>query len=281
MNFKTYLMRVLTPLHVGAGTGLGYVDLPIYREAHTDFPAIPASTIKGVFRTEEIRKVSKKKGKEAKQVEEQLTKYDPKEQNAKDEDIEHLYKIFGNQKKEGSVVFTDARVLYFPVKSLKDIFAYVTCPYVIRRFSEDTGENTPDIDISDRNMCKVLNGSSVVVKTNNKDNLVVLEEFALKAEEENSELPGVKFLGESRIVIVHDDLFTYFVKTYTEIQTHIKVGIETGTVEEGALWTEEYIPAETIFYFKVSSDYTIDNHKKIQIGGNSSTGKGIVEVLEL
>ncbi len=281
MNFKTYLMRVLTPLHVGAGTGLGYVDLPIYREAHTDFPAIPASTIKGVFRTEEIRKVSKKKGKEAKQVEEQLTKYDPKEQNAKDDDIQHLYELFGNQKKEGSVVFTDARVLYFPVKSLKGIFAYVTCPYVIRRFSEDTGENTPDIDISDRNMCKVLNGSSVVVKTNNKDNLVVLEEFALKAEEENSKLPGVKFLGKSRIVIVHDDLFTYFVKTYTEIQTHIKVGIETGTVEEGALWTEEYVPAETIFYFKVSSDYSIDNHKKMQIGRNSSTGKGIVEVLEL
>ena len=280
MNFKTYFMRVLTPLHVGAGTGLGYVDLPIYREAHTNFPAIPASAIKGAFRTEEIRRIAKKRGKKATEVEKQLMEYDPEIGSNKDEDIERLYGLFGNQKKEGGAVFTDARVLYFPVKSLKGIFAYVTCPYVIKRFSEDTGKGVPDIDLSDKNTCKVLNNSSVAVNISSS-NVVVLEEFTFEAKEENLKLPATEVIGKNRVVVVHDDLFTYFVKTYTEIQTHIKVGIETGTVEGGALWTEEYVPAETIFYFNVSGNYSIEKHKKIQIGGNSSTGKGIVEVFEL
>ncbi|MGB9874255.1 MAG: RAMP superfamily CRISPR-associated protein, partial [Hydrogenobacter sp.] len=77
-----------------------------------------------------------------------------------------------------------------------------------------------------------------------------------------------------------DELFTHMVKTYTEIQTHIKVSIETGTVERGALWTEEYVPSEAVFYFMVDGDYTI-SEKTFQIGGNTTSGKGIVEVVEL
>ena len=280
MNFKTYLMRVLTPMHIGAGTGLGYIDLPVYRESHTGFPAVPASAIKGVFRTEEIRKIAKEKSKKAKDIEEQLMEYDPEKEGNKNEYIERLYTLFGNQHKEGVVAFTDARILYFPLKSLRGIFAYVTCPYVIKRFSEDTGEDVCEIEIPDKNICKVLNGSSVMVDTNDSK-VVVLEEFTLKAEEEELILPATGYIDKSRVAVVHDDLFTYFVKTFTEIQTHIKVSIETGTVERGALWTEEYVPAESIFYFKVSDNYDIEAHKKIQIGGNSSTGKGMVEVIKL
>ena len=280
MDYKTYLMRVLTPMHVGAGTGLGYIDLPIYREAHTGFPAVPASTIKGVFRTEEIRKLSNGEN-SARDIEERLMDYDP-EEGDEEENIVKLFEMFGNQRKEGNVVFTDARILYFPVKSLRGIFAYVTCPYVLKRFAKDTGQQHSDIEIPDKNICKVLNDSNVVVFVDG-ERYVVLEEFSLKAEEENRNIPAAGLIDKHRVVIVHDDLFAYFVKTFTEIQTHIKVGIETGTVDGGALWTEEYVPAESILYFRVSENqgFNIEDSKKIQIGGGSSSGKGIVEVVKL
>ncbi|WP_461831649.1 RAMP superfamily CRISPR-associated protein, partial [Aquifex sp.] len=59
MKKETYFLKVLTPLHIGIGTSLGYIDLPIYREAHTDFPAIPSSSIKGVLRTEKLKELAK------------------------------------------------------------------------------------------------------------------------------------------------------------------------------------------------------------------------------
>ncbi|MGB9873676.1 MAG: RAMP superfamily CRISPR-associated protein, partial [Hydrogenobacter sp.] len=98
---KTYLIRTLTPLHVGTGTGLGYVDLPIYREAHTDFPSIPASAIKGVLRTYEIRKLARDLKLPAKDAEKRVETCEEKEQ---DESVLRLAKLFGNQNREGSLV---------------------------------------------------------------------------------------------------------------------------------------------------------------------------------
>ena len=39
-----------TPLHAGSGSSVSYVDLPIQREKHTDYPIVQASGVKGAFR---------------------------------------------------------------------------------------------------------------------------------------------------------------------------------------------------------------------------------------
>ena len=44
-----YWIHTITPLHVGAGKGLGYIDLPIAREKVTNWPYIPGSSVKGVI----------------------------------------------------------------------------------------------------------------------------------------------------------------------------------------------------------------------------------------
>ena len=36
-----------TPLHVGCGSSVGIVDLPVLRERTTGFPTIPGSALKG------------------------------------------------------------------------------------------------------------------------------------------------------------------------------------------------------------------------------------------
>jgi len=282
MNTQTYLLRVLTPLHVGSGTSLGYVDLPIYREAHTDFPAIPSTSIKGVLRSEEIKKVAESLNRSLKKVEELMQK---KEEEEIPEEVKKLRELFGVQDREGELAFLDAKVLLFPVKSLRGIFSLVTCPYVIRRFLKDLGMSEGNVPTpTSDGKCIVFSGS-VNTLTHNGKKAVVLEEFTLEAEEiKEAQVISSLPVEKERIVIVSDNLFKFIVKNYTEVQTHIKVDLETGTVKSGALWTEEYVPAETVFYFQIKNfgncDYEIEKGKVLQLGGNSSTGKGFVEVIK-
>src|SRR5439155_14129022 len=50
-DMKRHLLTLYTrtPLHVGSGTSVDVVDLPIMRERITSFPVIPASSLKGVL----------------------------------------------------------------------------------------------------------------------------------------------------------------------------------------------------------------------------------------
>ena len=50
-NMKRHLLTLYTrtPLHVGSGTSVDVVDLPIMRERITGFPVIPSTSLKGVL----------------------------------------------------------------------------------------------------------------------------------------------------------------------------------------------------------------------------------------
>jgi CRISPR-associated protein Cmr4 len=74
MRKEYYLLKVLTPLHIGAGQGLGHVDLPIVREAHTNFPYIPGTSLKGALRNLEINQVARARGEKPSQVEEKANR---------------------------------------------------------------------------------------------------------------------------------------------------------------------------------------------------------------
>jgi CRISPR-associated protein Cmr4 len=292
MRKEHYLLKVLTPLHIGAGQGLGHVDLPIVREAHTNFPYIPGTSLKGALRNLEINQVAKARGEKPSQVEERLTKnkFDQKE-----EDILRLAKIFGvagegaEESKEvgaGKVLFSDAFIVLFPVKSAKGIFSLTTCPYVINRFFELLGIEQRVKDVPE--------GKAKVLSTKDHRNLInnklLLEEFVFEAEESEElkkfvELVGT-FVGEEnkrRIVCVNDTDFKDFVSNYTEVQTHIKIDLNTGTVKEGALWTEEYVPAESVFAFSLVflEDLDFTPPTTFHLGGDITTGKGFVKVQRL
>jgi len=105
-----------TPLHAGSGDSLGIVDMPIQREKHTGFPKIEASSLKGSIR-EHFERVEGEKN-------------------------PNIIAAFGSEgddnnesSKAGALGFTDARLLLFPVKSMKGVFAWVTCPQIINKFN--------------------------------------------------------------------------------------------------------------------------------------------------
>ena len=290
MQKEIYLLKTITPLHIGAGQGLGHVDLPVVREVHTNFPYIPGTSLKGALRNLEINQVAMTIGEKPSQVEEKLTKGE-----LKDESMLRLAKIFGvagegaeegGEVGAGKVLFSDGFILLFPVKSAKGIFSLTTCPYAINRFFEFVG--------LDQRIKEVQEGKVKVLDTKDHKNLIngklLLEEFIFEAED-SQELKGFVellkgFLGEEnikRLVCVSDTDFTDFVSNYTEVQTHIKINLDTGTVKEGALWTEEYVPAESVFVFGLTFLENIEYSppSTFHLGGDITTGKGFVKVQRL
>jgi len=240
-------------------------------------------------------------------LEEKLTdkdKFDPE-----DRDIVRLAKIFGaagevaEHNKEalekgkevgaGKVLFSDAFIVLFPVKSAQGVFSLTTCPYVINRFFELLGIDQRVEDVPEGKV-KVLstNGHKNLINDKNKYKLL-LEEFVFEVEESEElkkfvELVGT-FVGEKhkqRIVCVNDTDFTDFVSNYTEVRTHIKINLDTGTVEKekGALWTEEYVPAESVFAFSLvflEEEISFTPPPTFHLGGDITTGKGFVKVQKL
>lgn len=100
-----------TSLHAGSGTSLGVVDLPIQREKYTDFPVIQASGVKGAIR--EWFEFQDKDNKDKRKLE--LT-FGPETIGSEESGY------------AAAITFTDARILLFPVRTLKGIFAYCTSP---------------------------------------------------------------------------------------------------------------------------------------------------------
>ena len=42
-NARMYWLHALSATHVGAGRGIGYIDLPLHRDKVTNWPLIPGS----------------------------------------------------------------------------------------------------------------------------------------------------------------------------------------------------------------------------------------------
>ena len=50
------------------------------------------------------------------------------------------------------------------------------------------------------------------------------------------------------LLVLHDDDFTHFTRHATEIVARVGLEIETKTVKDGALFYEEFLPPESLFY---------------------------------
>lgn len=291
---KVLFLYTETPLHTGSGSSLSVVDLPIQRERHTNYPMVQASGLKGSLRSYAEEAAKNDASKKAK-----------------------ITLVFGPEKEgsehAGAISFTDARLLLFPVRSLRGIFAWVTCPSVLQRFVRDraiAGEswdlNIPNVG---ENEALVTNSSQIVI-----DNKVVLEEFSFTTTESKEADAVAKWLSENAIaksneyqfwrdkitknlVILPDNAFRDFTEFSTEVIARTKIDNTTKTVATGALWYEEHLPSDTLLYslvlasdplgakvddlssaehvLKFLTDLQID---RFQMGGDETVGRGIIKL---
>lgn len=255
-------LRALTALHPGSGTALGAVDLPVQRERHTDWPVIPGSSIKGVLR------------------------------ETTENGLRH--RLFGAPDTDGTsagaLSFTDARVLAFPVRSLKGVFSWVTCPQALQRWSRDAGlvgkpAALPDLQVDETSALHVP-GSPCV-----HDGKLILEEFIFNAKPAALDFfDAFDTEDRKRLVVTDDTSFTHFAKYCTEITARIRLKEDSKTAAEHALFYQEFVPAETLFYSLVLAAQSRRKEQPataqenlnafqypatIQIGGDETTGKGL------
>lgn len=267
---KLMLLYSETPIHAGAGTGVGAIDLPIQRERVTNWPILQSSGLKGSLRDHfEIKENSSDK----------------------------LFEVFGpDQAKDGNpadhsgaLSVSDSKVLLFPVRSLKGTFGYITCPLALKRLKRDletlkaiggahitdeltsaaqtavAGENVkvPEEDGKPHSNLFIAISNSVQsgqAEGQGPKGQVVFEEFAFTAKGDAKVNDLAKWLDglwpgnapwldlPGRLAVVPDEVFKDFVEFSTEVITRNKIDDDKGTVAKGALWTEECLPRETLLY---------------------------------
>ncbi|WP_347245408.1 type III-B CRISPR module RAMP protein Cmr4 [Thermogutta sp.] len=286
----------VSPVHMGAGQAIGVVDNPIQRERHTNHPVFAGSGIKGALRDEFERWHS--------DLVERL--FGPKV-NAADH--------------AGCVAFSDASVVLFPVRSLKEAFVYATCPTALarlKRMAELAGVSTnwqvpekgPDddscfttgntklcVNASGRGEAIILEAYQFHVYSSQKENTKTIAQWLAKQLPQGS-LDYFKDKIASDLVILSDTRFSYFVENATIVEPHVRIDDDSGTADDGGLFYTENVPPEALFAGTVLFSKerrkkgdtngsmgaaevakTIQealNGKLVQLGGDATTGRGLV-----
>lgn len=323
-----------TPIHPGAGSGTGAIDLPIQREAFSDLPIFQSSGIKGALRE---------------YFEAQAPGW-PSRLPTGLQLASPIVDTFGPDTASasdhaGALAVGDAKVLVFPIRSLYGVFACLTCPLVLQRFRRDldmvgasvtgwpssipspVGETIRVISQSTEGTTPRVPKSLIIAPQQGTGGMkAVFNEFAFSASEDADTRAIAEFIRDhclpdapeyvtwkqdflGRFAIVPDDVFRDFTRLATEIVSRNRIDDEKGTVEEGALWTEEHLPSETVLYCPVLIADPLTDPKKrpkaladaqavltflknvgtyngrtfsgvhdrrIQIGGDQTLGRGIV-----
>lgn len=279
MKSRLVFVHAISPLHAGTGQGVGVIDLPVAREKATGLPYFPGSSLKGVLRD----------ACEDKEMRTAVFGPDPAS------DVAHA----------GSAAFSDLRLLLLPVRSMLGTFAWVTSPYVLRRFLRDADSaGVADVpsEVPDpvEGRCSVSDAGSVIAEANK----VLLEDLNLASEASGDARRWAEWIGRQvfaddsvwqtmlvqRLCIVSDNVLNFMLDTATEVFARIRLQEDTKTVVKGGLWYEEALPAETILSGIVAVSpvkagpeqvfATLDRlvEKPLQLGGKATVGRGVCRV---
>ena len=265
-----------TPLHPGTGQNVGSIDLPVRREKHTAFPFIPSSSLKGSLRDLDY-----------------------------EDDIEDL--LFGSKLGSGThfagaLSISDARILLFPVRSIRHGFLWVTTPFVLHRLKRDL--RLIGLEVPEFYEQSVSDGTIIVSDTLKAKDRLILEDMMLSVKEDErigelskkiaslaltgeSEKPIVEHLSKKFAIVSLND-FIHLVRFGTEVVARNQL---TEKKTSNNLWYVELIPRDAVFYTLVSAEdsRSSKNHdstkvfeffknsvsdKYIQLGGNETLGHG-------
>ena len=281
------LIRALTPLHVGSGRGAStYVDVPVQRDEF-GFPTIWSSSLKGA-----LKAGYKDKGCEWRA----LFGFEPEEQPFVSE-------------YSSALSFTDARLVLVPARVLNGVWFYLTSPHMLtylNLYSEVAGLGKVEVPA-------IGNGTALISKQElvSSDGSVLVNEMSVKVRYDpnlverifghllpSEILNNVKAKG---LIVVSDDVSKLLVNRSMLIQYRVRLDRNTKTVAERSLWSEEYLPSESLLASlivfrevkkircqekelslqvdevknKVINNY---NGKAIFIGGKETIGRGLAKL---
>jgi CRISPR-associated protein Cmr4 len=271
------------------------IDNPIQRERHTRHPSFAGSGIKGA-----IRHAWEQLGGQVKHLN---LLFGPAPG-------ESLY--------AGALSFGDAQLLAFPVRSLKGAYVYASSPLALARAQRllrlvDVGVDWSVPELADGQCCVGDAG----LLDQNKLHLEVFQYDAIGAHQARAAAIGKELSGRALgpehgyfaeklardFVILSDRDFSYFSEHATVVETHVRIDPKTGTAEKGGLFYTENLPPESLMISPIlagatrsKSDRldaeadrldadavmaqlrTVIDGRILQMGGDSTTGRGLLQV---
>lgn len=296
-NSRLYFLLARTPLHPGSGGSLGAIDQPVNRHVVTGHPQVPRSSLKGCLR-EPARRC-----------------WGPGGTDLQDDDF---YALFGKEGANGTGMLSiqDANLLLLPVACWAGGWAWATSPSVLRRLQRDarsasiataSGQAALPQQVPVPAPCgaMVVKDSPLITSHGGRRLVVLLEELL----DEAADTPAAavmqpwanwladRVMGEEdeswreqfkqRLAVVPDDAFDLLTRTAMDVRARIRIG-KDGVAADKALWREEYVPEDAVFYGTLSvqavASHCLDEAKalaipqalELQLGGNGSVGAGWV-----
>lgn len=261
MKSVIFGMFAETSVHPGAESTGDIIDLPVAKEAVTNYPFLPGSSLKGSLR-------SKARG------------------LLNDSEVGEL---FGKQDNAGGFATTDARLLLLPIRSLTSHFVWVTCPYILERLARDLDLVGTPLSLS----IEPLGENQVYSKGGGK---LYLEELILQAEAKpdyvesvaNAIKPLIRHQSvrdslANQLVIVSNDWMNHFASYCLPVRARNQLNEKTKASEN--LWYEQTLSPDTLLYFAILqrpdrpgdvgkiASLLVEN-PYIQVGGNETMGQG-------
>jgi len=261
MNSLILGLLAETSIHPGAGQSAGFVDLPVAREAATDYPVIVGSSVKGAL-LDMARNT-------------QLGVDEPTRK-----------RVFGEQDIAGTLLVSDIRLLLLPVRSLKSQYKWLTCPHLIERLARDLRRSSvaaPDVGIQ----C-VADGK--YLGENENDLFLEERQFQFSGKLPTGLVDQVQSLiphadSQQRVaqqlVVLSDRDFSWFARFGLAVTARNVLNPETKSSNN--LWYEETIPPDSVFYglFADRGGRSLDvvetmfaQRPYLQVGGNETVGQG-------
>ena len=279
-DVRLYGIYTISPLHCGTGQTAGAVDLPVARESHTGLPFVPGSSLKGVAR--DVLEMH-----DERHVEGLFGSAPPQPGGSEDDDDEtrsHRHDG-GATLKAGNLLFTDARLLALPVRSLQRSFLYVTSPLVLLRLERELGAFGVEDVLPARWVCPRPRGADAGGEGSDRQALVadrslegqslVLEDLCYDAGQvvrqalvgelaerlvgllAADEALGRHLLPSGLVVVPDEDLCDLAQRTLPVVaRTQLTPGKTTDTWRDestnkeysGNLWYEEALSPDTLLY---------------------------------
>ena len=291
MEMRLYFMQTRSGLHCGVGQGISDIDLPTAKDAVTGHPLVPGSSVKGVLR------------------------------DHFDDGTSGATAAFGTPSGSGAdraaaLSFTDSRLVCLPVRSYFGTFAHLASPYTLQKLKEELQRagfhQLPPVPLfqtvgENENFHAMVCSDTRLVHQGRFAGRLLLEELDLLVDsrEDNPTDQWARLIGACiypddvgareqfcrGFAIVDDNVFDFFCETALPVAAHNTIG-ENGVVADGALWYEEFVPAEAVFSGAVYGtdsrigterfaadallDLVCDEPLDIQVGGSATTGRGLV-----
>lgn len=285
----------VSPVHVGAGTAVGVIDNPIQRERHTNHPTFAGSGIKGA-----VRHGFEALGGDGKLID---LLFGPESENG---DLHAGAVSLGDAQlvafpvrslKNGYVYATSPQTLN---RARRLIELMTRSPL-----------DWPEVPSVEEGKCLLVNRALL---SDNKLHLEAFE-YGAQLLQDLSKLsvdiaakalpdqPGYAFFREklkTDLVVLSDTDFAYFVQHATLVEPHVRIVPETGTAKEGGLFYTENLPPESLLVAPLLASQTrsgklkeekeewedaqgvllkiknVIDGKILQIGGDATTGRGLV-----